>query len=732
MPLSPGSTPKRRAGLSLTLTRSYSAFLLVCLALGAVLYLSSTRSARENFWEQQALSFERSIAAMDDDLAAMDSYTRQLLIDSTFIRFAGMKGLEEKGFVYTASEVMRTLSSRLYSLTALPVEESHIYLKESGYVISASQFTEARQFYKGWRNYDAALFDEWLSQLTGAAGVSACIDVSRFSGVPGDYVLLRDVNAIMNRRVPAVIWFELDTDALRARFLPSGVPSAVVVENDGGSRQMLLASDDASAALAGALDALSLDGRGFGRAEDRVVIRRPGRRLGWVYTLVLPAGLCDAALGNYDAAFLCMMLLALLFGGVMIWLMVRRSMRPVQQLSSRLSEAEGDNARLQRELDSQRPALETSYLRMLLSGHVTSSDEFEYMLRYLGLRDGQQFYVLYCVAHRQDGAGGEAADLLADVLSRGLHNGHPVYHYATMSGSFIVLVTYDADVPDPLMDLQHRVLTLHDELAQKHSLWLYAGVGMRCTQARSLWESYEQARLAAGFTARGHIFLPYEFIAKESENCYYPVEISAKLQHFITTGNKEQAAEMFALLRRENFEERSLTLAMQSFLLSDIKNTLLKARYQVSRAEAERFPGLDAQLSGAETLPQLEACAVRLCDCFTRTVDPADPIADVRKYLESNFTDPSMCLTKLSDQFHISESYLSHLFKDKTGQNVSVYLETLRLSEAQRRLGQPECNLSALYAELGYNNPATFRRAFKKRYGITPSEMKAKEAPVSC
>ena len=41
-----------------------------------------------------------------------------------------------------------------------------------------------------------------------------------------------------------------------------------------------------------------------------------------------------------------------------------------------------------------------------------------------------------------------------------------------------------------------------------------------------------------------------------------------------------------------------------------------------------------------------------------------------------------------------------------------------------RRLKQGHCNLTELAMELGYNNATTFRRAFKKRYGMTPSEMK--------
>lgn len=724
----------KRPGLLSTLALSYSCFLLLCLFLGAALYVSSSRAARVSFWERQAVDFERAVSAMDEDLSAMDHYTRQLLIDSTFIRFSGMKGMEEKGFMYTAYEVMQSLASRLFSLSALPVNDSRIYLPNCGYVISGSQFTEVEQFYNNWRSYTPGLYGEWLNRITGVDGAGECVNMSRFSGNAGDYVFARDVNAIMNRNVPAIIWFELDRVKIRQRFLQEGVQAAVTINGADGRRQMLLASDPQSAALAEKMDALPTDARGYAALDDFVVIRRRGSFHGWEYTIALPRRLCDEALGNYDLVFWLMMGLSVLFGGALIVWMVQRSMRPVRQLSTKLTQAQGDNERLQREMDTQRPLLQTSYLRKLLSGHVSSSEEFGYILRFLGLRDGQRFYVLYVVAYRQDGAPGDPArvhDLLADAIARHLENGQPVLYYVTLSDEFIVLSAYDASETDPLMDLQRRVLALHNELLENESLWVYAGVGKGCDQAQSLWESYEQARRAARYTPKGHIFLPYEFIRKDADTLYYPVEISAKLQHFITTGNAQQVTEMFALLRRENLEERSLPIFLLNFLLSDLRNTLLKARFQAPESDAnrERLALVDERLSGTVSFPVLEGCAATLCECFTRTVDPADPIADVRKYLAENYADPSMCLTKLSDQFHISESYLSHLFKDKTGQNVSVYLETLRLTAAAERLRDPACNLSALYAELGYNNPTTFRRAFKKRYGMTPSEMRSKEAP---
>ena len=64
------------------------------------------------------------------------------------------------------------------------------------------------------------------------------------------------------------------------------------------------------------------------------------------------------------------------------------------------------------------------------------------------------------------------------------------------------------------------------------------------------------------------------------------------------------------------------------------------------------------------------------------------------------------------------------MFKEKTGVNFSTYLESIRISEAARLIQDTNINLSELYTEVGYNNPATFRRVFKKTYGVTPSAMR--------
>ena len=54
--------------------------------------------------------------------------------------------------------------------------------------------------------------------------------------------------------------------------------------------------------------------------------------------------------------------------------------------------------------------------------------------------------------------------------------------------------------------------------------------------------------------------------------------------------------------------------------------------------------------------------------------------------------------------------------------NFSVYLEDLRLTEAAHLIEKGESGINEIALEVGYNNQTSFRRAFKKKYGMTPGK----------
>ena len=77
-----------------------------------------------------------------------------------------------------------------------------------------------------------------------------------------------------------------------------------------------------------------------------------------------------------------------------------------------------------------------------------------------------------------------------------------------------------------------------------------------------------------------------------------------------------------------------------------------------------------------------EDISIKLCDFFASKSEKNNLIDSIVTYIRENYKNPALCLSKISDEFHISESYFSHMFKENMNVNFSVYLEDLRLTEA--------------------------------------------------
>jgi AraC-like DNA-binding protein len=91
------------------------------------------------------------------------------------------------------------------------------------------------------------------------------------------------------------------------------------------------------------------------------------------------------------------------------------------------------------------------------------------------------------------------------------------------------------------------------------------------------------------------------------------------------------------------------------------------------------------------------------------------------RYVNTNFANPQLSLCSVADEFGLTEFYLSRLFKEKQGINFSKYLEKTRVDYAQTLMAVKKYKVADAGREAGYNSYQTFSRAYRKRFGKSPT-----------
>lgn len=100
-------------------------------------------------------------------------------------------------------------------------------------------------------------------------------------------------------------------------------------------------------------------------------------------------------------------------------------------------------------------------------------------------------------------------------------------------------------------------------------------------------------------------------------------------------------------------------------------------------------------------------------------------IKHIAEYIEQSYANPLLNLSQMAQDFGMTENFLYYFFRTRMQKSFAQYLEDKRLEKAQALIAEnPKISLTALAELCGYANTQTFRRAFKKRYGLTPSEFK--------
>lgn len=101
----------------------------------------------------------------------------------------------------------------------------------------------------------------------------------------------------------------------------------------------------------------------------------------------------------------------------------------------------------------------------------------------------------------------------------------------------------------------------------------------------------------------------------------------------------------------------------------------------------------------------------------------------IMNYIQENLK--TVRLADVAEHFNFSVSYCSRLIKSTTGASFNEWKKTLRLRRAESLLINSHYTIAEISDSLGYANPESFIRIFKKVYHTSPSEYRKKKSIVA-
>lgn len=268
-----------------------------------------------------------------------------------------------------------------------------------------------------------------------------------------------------------------------------------------------------------------------------------------------------------------------------------------------------------------------------------------------------------------------------------------------------------------------------EKLKQLGAEEVYVGIGSCYTEKREIVFSYQQALYCSdkGKIEKQNV-VEYSRELWKRNMPWYPLEMEEKLQVATKNGNSEQVKEIFIKIREENLGKIHLSANGGKVVISGITSTLIRMCNNMAESmETEQLlEKVQTEQSFPKALEVLETQFLRLCEenYHSRSRKSEIYYQKLEEYLEKNYGNPSLGVPMVAEEFGLSENYFSIFFKETMGKSFSSYLEKLRLEKAKKLIAEGKWDMETIAQMVGYGSSATFRRAFKRAYGIAPSAWK--------
>lgn len=224
----------------------------------------------------------------------------------------------------------------------------------------------------------------------------------------------------------------------------------------------------------------------------------------------------------------------------------------------------------------------------------------------------------------------------------------------------------------------------------------------------------------------------FDKILDKSTEEFFPGEELDNVLHFISEGSRE-ALEAASYLINITYSELNFDVMKTAHILNRSIKKLIESVhtefpwiskfYNLQELKMSDFSKLaditaikEAFLSKIETI----LATIRK---FELGIENSSMVRNVCKTVLDN-VDTDITINEISNKLFITRTYLSQIFKEKTGMNLVKYLTDVKIERAKVLISSGSKNFE-ISEKLGYKDDEYFKKLFKKATGMTINEFKS-------
>lgn len=398
------------------------------------------------------------------------------------------------------------------------------------------------------------------------------------------------------------------------------------------------------------------------------------------------------------------------------------------------------NSKMNVRLENQIVYIKDSFYRNLLYGHYYSVDQMKIAANLAGLEESYQCYSVIVIEIRDDdefsymNSGSKQITMKYSPLlfSESLVDNESYIYMSYLQYNTFALISAHDDPVQLANNLQNMVSSLMADFKGSEFSSVYIGIGEIQDGLMSCSESYNQARCAIN-----HIFTTKQ-VAVKYYNDIHPLLTDYKLTEqtknmlldAVTKGKTDLVNELIKKIVYDNIVDQNLSESTMEMLFYELCTMINSLKYLIDENDTEFISGIESFVLGfghrdnVYHINDIRQMLLQITNySAARKKEYGEQlIYDMRSYIDDNYTDTSLSLQMLSDQFSISESYFSQLFKKHLNVNFYQYLEQKRMQYACEILESSNRNVQEIAEVVGYQSVNTFGRAFKRYYKMSPGE----------